>query len=83
MKTNLMNPEIEFVTANTLTDRRNRKFVFITSNNCKIDLNIPSNRFRSVSNMIEKEWMDIEKDSFKLRAKINIIQKGLELWNYL
>ena len=33
--------------------------------------------------MIEKKWMDFEKDSFKLKAKINIIQKGLELWKYL
>ena len=30
--------------------------------------------------MIEEEWMEIEKDSFKLKAKINIIQKGLEFW---
>ena len=80
MKTNFMIPEVEFVTANTLTNRRNKKFVFATSNHCKIGLNVPSNRFRSVSNMIEKEWMEIEKGSFKLKAKINIIQKGLELW---
>ena len=52
-----MIPEIEFVTTNTLTDQRNRKFVFATTNNCKIGLNIPSSRFSSVSNMIEKEWM--------------------------
>ena len=32
--------------------------------------------------MIEKEWMENEKDSFKLKAKINIIQKDLELWKY-
>ena len=83
MKTNFIISEVEFVTANTLTNRRNKKFVFATSNHCKIGLNIPSNRFRSVSNMIEKEWMDIEKDSFKLKAKISIIQKGLELWRCL
>ena len=45
-----------------------------------IGLNVPSNRFRNVSNIMEKEWMNIEKGSFKLKAKINIIQKGLELW---
>ena len=83
MKTDLMIPEVEFVTANTLTDRRNKKIVFATNNNCKIGLNLPRNRFRSVSNMIEKDWMAVEKDSFKLKAKINIIQKGLELWKCL
>ena len=70
MKTNFIISEVEFVAANTLTNRRNNKFVFATSNHCKIGLNIPSNRFRSVSNMIEKEWMDIEKDSFKLKEKL-------------
>ena len=83
MKTDIMLPEIEFVTANTLTDRRNKKFVFATNNNCKIGLNIPSNRLRSVSNVIEKLWMDSERSSFKLKAKIHIIQNGLELWKYL
>ena len=83
MKTDLMLSEVECVTANTLTDRRNKKIVFATSNNCKIGLNIPCNRFRGVSNMIEKEWMELEKDSFKLKAKINIIQNGLQLWKYL
>ena len=83
MKTDLMLSEVELVTANTLTDRRNKKIVFTTNNNCKIGLNIPCNRFRSVSNKIEKEWMELEKDSFKLKAKINVIQYGLELWKTL
>ena len=43
-------------------------------------MNIPSNRLRSVTNMIEKDLMGIGKDSFKLKAKINIIQNGLQLW---
>ena len=30
--------------------------------------------------MIEKEWMEFEKECFKLKAKINMIQSGLELW---
>jgi len=52
------------------------KIVFRTN---KIGLNIPSNQFRSVSDMIEKEWLSIEKESFKLKAKIHIIQNGLQL----
>jgi hypothetical protein len=83
MKNDFMLAEKEFVIANTLTDRRNKKFVFATNNNCKIGLNIPCNRLRSVSNMIEKEWMHNEKDTFKLKAKVHIIQNGLEQWKYL
>jgi len=75
--------EREFVFANTLTDCRNKKIVLTTNNLCKIGLNIPSNRFRSVSNMIEKEWLRIEKRSFKLKAKIHVIQNGLQLWKYV
>ena len=63
------------VTTNTVTDRRNNWFVFTTNNNCEIDLNIPS----SVSNIIEKEQMESEKYSFKLKAKIQIVQKSLDL----
>jgi len=33
--------------------------------------------------MIEKEWMRGKKETFRLRAKIGIIQSGLELWRYL
>jgi hypothetical protein len=33
--------------------------------------------------MIEKEWLELTKASFKLNAKINVIQKGLELWKFL
>jgi hypothetical protein len=63
---------------------RNRKAVLFTTNNsCKIGLNIASNRLRSVSNLIEKEWLEIEKESFKFKAKIIIIQNGLQLWKYI
>ena len=79
----VMFPEKEFVTANTLAARRNKNIIFTANNKCKIGLNTPSNRLRSISNMIEKEWLKIEKESFKLRAKIHIIQNGLQLWKYL
>jgi hypothetical protein len=51
----------EFLIANTLIGRRNKKIVFTTYNKCEIGLNAPSNRLRSISNMIEKEWLKIEK----------------------
>ena len=69
--------------ANTLTDSRNKKIVFTTTNVCRIGLNNPCNRLRSVSNMIEKGWLELGKESFKLKAKIHIIQNGLELWKYI
>ena len=47
-----MFPEKEFVIANTLTDRRNKKIVFTTYNKCKIGLNTPSNRLKSISNTV-------------------------------
>jgi len=69
--------------ANTLTNFRNKNIVFTTNNLCKIGLNIPSNGYRSVSNMIEKEWLCIEKQSFELKAKTHIIQNGLKLGKYM
>jgi len=33
--------------------------------------------------MIEKDCLCIEKESFKLKAKIKIIQNGLQLWKYV
>ena len=82
-KSDLMFQEKECVTANTLADRRNKNIIFTANNKCKIGLNTPSNRLRSISNMIEKEWLKTDKESFKLKAKINIIQNGLQLWRYL
>ncbi len=35
------------------------------------------------SNMIEKDWLELGKESFKLKAEIHLIQKGLELWKYM
>jgi hypothetical protein len=83
MRNELLLPEVESVIANTLTDRRNKKVVFTTANVYRIGLNNPCNRLRSVSNMIEKDWLKLGKDSFKLKAKIHIIQNGLELLKYI
>ena len=83
IKTDFMMQEVDSVIANTLVDRRNKNIVFTTNNMCKIGFNIPSNRLKSVSNMIKKEWLELTKDSFKLNAKIHVIQNGLELWKYL
>jgi hypothetical protein len=57
LKYNML-PEVEYVTANTLTDRINNKVVLTTANVCRIGLNNPSNRLRSVSNVIEKRSVE-------------------------
>ncbi len=41
------------VQSNTVNDRRNKYLTFVLSNNYRHGLNSISNRFRSVSNMIE------------------------------
>jgi len=61
MKDCFMLQKRKFLLANTLTDRKNKTIVFTTNNSCKIGMNIPSNHFRSVSHMIEKKWLSIEK----------------------
>jgi hypothetical protein len=62
---------------NTMTDRRNVKFIFIRSNNYKVGLNSIVNRLRSVSNLIDKTWIDMPRNSFKVLCKTNIIKNKL------
>ncbi len=37
----------------------------------------------NVSNKIEKDWLELGKEYFKLKAKIHVIQNGLELRKYI
>ena len=62
-----------------LNDRRNVFFSFVRANYYKVGLNNISNRLRSVSNFIEKEWLKMSKESFKMKCKINVIQVQLSL----
>jgi hypothetical protein len=61
-----------------LNDSRN-VFFFVRANHYKLGLNNNLNRLRSVSNFIEKEWLKMSKESFKMKCKINIIQVQLNL----
>ncbi len=61
-------------------DRRNKKIVFTTTNVCRIGLNNPSNRLRSV---FKYDWLELGKESLKLKTKIHLIQNGLELGKYM
>ncbi len=53
------------VSLNTMRSARNEFLVFIRQNNYKCSLNTVSDRLRSVTNMIKKDWMVVEKSAFK------------------
>jgi hypothetical protein len=67
------------VMMNTMQANRNEHFVFIRQNKYKCGLNNVSNRLRSVTNMIKKDWMLVEKSLFKTHCKKNVIQAQLLL----
>ena len=57
------------VIMNTMQANRNEYFVYIRQNAYKCGLNIVSNQLRSVSNMIKKDWILIDKKLSKLFVK--------------
>jgi hypothetical protein len=63
----------------TFTKSDKQKIVFTTNNACKIGSNVPSYRLRCVSNIIEKVWVELTQDSFKLNASIYMAHQGLLL----
>jgi hypothetical protein len=67
------------VITNTLQANRNEYYVFIRQNAYKCGLNTVSNRLRSVSNMIKKDWLLVDKKSFKTLCKKNVIQQQLSM----
>jgi hypothetical protein len=67
------------VIMNTMQANRNEYFVFIRQNKYKCGLNNMSNRLRSVTNMIKKDWMLAKKCLFKTHCKKNVIQAQLLL----
>ncbi len=67
------------VQSNTVNDGRYKYLTIVCSNNYRQGLNSISNRLRSVSNMVEKSWPTLARETFKLKCKINIIQDGLLL----
>jgi hypothetical protein len=60
-----------------LNERRNERFTFVRNNRFKVGLNLLKNRLRSVTNVIDKNWIDLNVESFKLQCKIRIIQNSL------
>ena len=60
-----------------LNERRNERFTFVRNNRFKVGLNLLKNRLRSITNIVDKSWIDLNVESFKLRSKIRIIQNSL------
>ncbi len=65
----------------TLTDRRNLRLTFVRQNRFKVGLNCIENRMRSLNNVIDKNWLELSIENYKLKCKIRIIQHSLEsMW---
>ena len=64
---------------NIQNDRRNPRLTFQTNNRYKCGLNCISNRFKSVSNEINKDWIDQSRDSYKTNCKKRLITDKLML----
>ncbi len=66
----------------TLTNRRNQLLTFVRQNRFKVGLNCVENRMRSISNVIDKYWLDLSEKSYKLQCKIRVIQSSSEsMWS--
>ena len=63
----------------TLNDRRNIKVTFVRTNQSRAGLNNITNRLRTISNMLNKNWLNLARETFKLECKKNIIQTRLQL----
>jgi hypothetical protein len=62
----------------TLTDRRNLRLTFVRQNRFRVGLNCMENRMRSLNNVIDKKWLELSFENYKLSCKIRIIQHSLE-----
>ncbi len=67
----------EEVQSVTLNDRRNTRLSFVKANNYKVGLNLVKNRLHSVTNVIDKKWIDLSLESYKLECKKRVIQSSL------
>jgi hypothetical protein len=64
---------------NIQNDRRNTRLSFQTNNNFKCGLNCLSNRFKSVTNEIDKQWINMPRDVYKTECKRRLISEKLLL----
>jgi hypothetical protein len=64
-------PEDEWINLqfNIQNDRRNARLSFQANNKLKCGFNCQSNRFKSITNEIDKEWIDLTRDAYKTKCK--------------
>ena len=64
---------------NIQNDWRNTKLSFQANNKFKCGLNCLSNRFKSITNEIDKQWIDMTRDVYKTKCKRRLITEKLLL----
>jgi hypothetical protein len=64
---------------NIQNDRRNTRLTFQTNNKLKCGINCMSNRFKSITNEIDKQWVDMTRDVYKTKCKKRLITEKLIL----
>jgi hypothetical protein len=69
----------EEVQSVTLNNRRNTRLSFVKTNNYKVGLNLVKDRLLSVTNIVDKKWIDLSLESYKLECKKCVIQSSLLL----
>ena len=74
-------PEDEWINLqfNIKNDQRNTKLTFHVNKRLKCGLNCLSNRFKSITNEIDKQWLDLTRDVFKMKCKKRLIIEKLLL----
>jgi hypothetical protein len=74
-------PEDEWINLQFIikNDERNTKLSFHVNNRLKCGLNCLSNRFKSITNEIDKQWLDLTRDVFKMKCKKRLIIEKLLL----
>ena len=58
-------------------DRRNTRLSFQSNNTYRCGLNCLPNRLKSITNEIDKDWVDLTRDVYKMRCKKRLITEKL------
>ncbi len=61
---------------------RNVRLSFVKENKYKVGLNLVNNRLNSITNVVDKKWIDLSLESYKLECKKRIIQNSLLTCNH-
>ena len=76
-KNNVPSNHVASVISMTLSDRRNVKMSFVRNNRYRVGLNSIHNRLRSISNVVDNNWLAKSAADYKLNCKKHIVQNSL------